>query len=238
MAIAGATTCEVTEAVESARDEQVAAPARAPACVPAIDAWTCADRRLIAITASIAMFLESLIVAGVKDVAADSISASISASETACTRTAPAASIVVADTLATVLAGSSVLRMSAPEIAASVLKRMLFGAQPIELKASVTPIARPGERGLGAVARLDRRRVGRGDRDVARGRPERAVGDGRLGAAEHDVGRDLEGDAVGLALGERAAAAGLGDDVAGGADRRGLERVDGERAGGRRRSCR
>ena len=145
MAMAGATTCEVTEAVESAVTSR--SPARASTCaLPAIDAWTCAESRFIAITASTAIFLESLIVTGSNAVAADSISAVMSASEVACTRTPPLESIVEADTLATVFAGSSVERMSAPEIAASVLKRMLFGAQPIELKASVTPTARPCDR--------------------------------------------------------------------------------------------
>ena len=145
MAIAGATTCERDPGGRGGADEQLAA-AREHLRQPEIEAWTCAESRFMAITASTAIFLESLIVTGSKAVAADSMSAVISASEVACTRTAPPASSVEPGHARDRLGRSSVLRMSAPEIAASVLKRRLFGAQPIELKASVMPIARPCER--------------------------------------------------------------------------------------------
>ena len=142
IAIAGATTCEVTLAVESALTST--SPAPAITCgEPLSEAWTCAESRFMAITASTAIFLESLSVTASKAVAADSMSASISASEVAFTRTAPPASSVDPVTLAIVLAGCSEPRMVAPEIASSVLKSRLVGAQPIELKASVMPIARP-----------------------------------------------------------------------------------------------
>ncbi len=167
------------------------------------------------------------------DVAAVATCAEIRAFDVAVTKIAPDACIEEFETDAIVSAACSV-PIEVPAIASTRLKRMFCASQPIELNASVTPIARLGDSTIVFVSGLDRRRVLGADGHVAAVRGDRAVGHGGARAAQHRVGGDLEGHALfDFVLGDRAAAVRDGDDVAGRADRRVLERRDRDRAAGR-----
>src|SRR3954471_4547749 len=108
------------------------------------DACVFVDRRFIATTKSIAMSCAAPVVNGRIDVAAVVTSAEIEAFDVAVTEIAPEAWTEEPEIEAIVTAGFSV-PIEVPAIASTRLKRMFCASQPIELNASVMPMARLGE---------------------------------------------------------------------------------------------